>query len=190
MQDKRIVEAALRCVARWGVNKTTLDDVAREAGLSRATIYRLVPGGKDGLMELVARVEITEFFQKLAERLEAATSLEELLVTGMTEAGRHVVEHPALQFIIAYEPEIVLPGLAFAQMARVLRLASAFAAPYLARFIPPKEAPDAAEWVIRMLLSYAGCPSERVDMSDEESVRRLVRTFILPALLQTAATTI
>src|SRR5947209_4619502 len=187
MQDKRIVDATLRCVARWGVNKTTLDDVAREAGLSRATIYRLVPGGKDGLMELVARVEITEFFQKLAQRLEAATTLEELLVTGMTEAGRHIGEHPALQFIITYEPQIVLPGLAFAQMSRVLNLASAFATPYLSRFIPLDEAPEAAEWIIRILLSYAGCPSERVDMTNEESVRRLVRTFVLPALLQTVA---
>src|SRR4051812_24799591 len=111
MQDKRIVDAALRCVARWGVNKTTLEDVAREAGMSRATVYRLVPGGKDGLMELVARVEVTEFFQELAQRLDAATDLEDLIVTGMTEAGRHIAEHPALQYIITYEPEIVLPGL-------------------------------------------------------------------------------
>ena len=186
MQEKRIVDAALRCVARWGVNKTTLDDVAREAGLSRATIYRLVPGGKDGLMEMVARVEVTEFFQELAQRLEAATTLEELLVTGMTGAGRHMGEHPALQFIITYEPQIVLPGLAFAQMNRVLRLASAFATPYLARFIPPDDAAEAADFVVRILLSYAGCPSERVDLTDEQSVRRLVRTFVLPALLQTA----
>src|SRR2546421_12104957 len=109
MQDKRIVDATLRCVARWGVNKTSLDDVPREAGLSRATIYRLVPGGKDGLMELVARVEVTEFFQKLAQRLDASTSLEDLLVTGMTGAGQHMAEHPALQFVMTYEPQIVLP---------------------------------------------------------------------------------
>ena len=42
----RIVEATLRCIARWGIAKTTLDDVAREAGCGRATIYRAFPGGK------------------------------------------------------------------------------------------------------------------------------------------------
>src|SRR5207302_3283343 len=178
MQDKRIVDATLRCVARWGVNKTTLEDVAREAGMSRATIYRLVPGGKDGLMELVARFEVTEFFQKLGATLEAATDLEDLVVTGMLEAGRHIAEHPALQFILHYEPQIVLPGLAFAQMERVLRLAGAFATPYLAKFIAIDEAPEAAEWIIRILLSYAGCPSPTVDITDEASVRRLVRTFV------------
>ncbi|MGZ4705878.1 MAG: TetR/AcrR family transcriptional regulator, partial [Acidimicrobiales bacterium] len=46
----RILEAALRCVARWGLIKTTVDDVAREAGCSRATIYRAFPGGKQSVI--------------------------------------------------------------------------------------------------------------------------------------------
>ncbi|MBV9252708.1 MAG: helix-turn-helix transcriptional regulator, partial [Actinobacteria bacterium] len=52
--DQRILDATLRCIGRWGVAKTTLEDVAREAGCSRATVYRAVPGGKDGLIEAVA----------------------------------------------------------------------------------------------------------------------------------------
>ena len=42
----RIVDAALRCLARQGIAKTTVDDIAREAGLSRATLYRAFPGGQ------------------------------------------------------------------------------------------------------------------------------------------------
>ena len=34
--QNRVIAATLRCMARWGITKTTLDDVAREAGLSRA----------------------------------------------------------------------------------------------------------------------------------------------------------
>jgi hypothetical protein len=45
--EQRVVDALLACIARWGVSKTTVEDVAREAGISRATIYRLFPGGKD-----------------------------------------------------------------------------------------------------------------------------------------------
>ena len=56
MQDKRIVDATLRCVGRWGLAKTTLDDVAREAGCSRATVYRLFPGGKDSLFGTLVNV--------------------------------------------------------------------------------------------------------------------------------------
>src|SRR3954447_11197066 len=69
--EDRVIDAALRCVARWGIAKTTLDDVAREAGCSRATVYRVVPGGKDGLIEAVATREATRFFAALAQRLDA-----------------------------------------------------------------------------------------------------------------------
>ena len=40
----RLLDATVACIARVGVSKTTLDDVAREAGCSRATLYRYFPG--------------------------------------------------------------------------------------------------------------------------------------------------
>ncbi len=46
--------AALRGIARWGVAETTLADVAREAGCSRATIYRTLAGGKQALVTSLA----------------------------------------------------------------------------------------------------------------------------------------
>ena len=49
-QRVRIVDAALRCLARQGTAKTTVDDIAREAGLSRATLYRTFSDGKDGVL--------------------------------------------------------------------------------------------------------------------------------------------
>ena len=42
--DLRIRDAVLVCIARFGLAKTTLDDVAREAGCSRATLYRYFDG--------------------------------------------------------------------------------------------------------------------------------------------------
>lgn len=41
-QHARIVDAAERCFERWGAAKTSIDDVANEAGLSRATVYRYI----------------------------------------------------------------------------------------------------------------------------------------------------
>src|SRR5260370_1328957 len=38
--EPRAVAALLSCVARQGLRKTTLEDVAREAGCGRATLYR------------------------------------------------------------------------------------------------------------------------------------------------------
>lgn len=186
-QEARVVDAALRCIARWGVAKTALDDVAREAGLSRATVYRLFPGGRDGLLEAVARVEVARFFSAVAARLDQAGDLEELLVAGMTEAGRRILDHAALQFLLAHEPEIVVPKLAFRELDTVLRCAAAFAAPYLERWLAPDEARRAAEWVTRLVLSYASTPGEEMSIADEESVRRLVRAFVLPGLIQSVS---
>src|SRR3954453_19711885 len=71
-RERRIADAALRCFARWGVAKTTLDDVAREAGCSRATVYRFFPGGKDALVGTVACAEIAAFVDAIRRRLDAA----------------------------------------------------------------------------------------------------------------------
>ena len=38
---QRLVVAAYACVARHGMGKTTVEDIGREAGVSRATVYRI-----------------------------------------------------------------------------------------------------------------------------------------------------
>jgi AcrR family transcriptional regulator len=179
---QRVIDAALRCIARWGLAKTTFEDIAREAGCSRATVYRLFPGGKDALVEAVATSEVTRFFAGLADRFAATDSLEDLLVAGITEAGQRLHDHAALQFLLAHEPEAVLPHFAFRSADAVLATAAAFAAPYLARYLPADTAPRAGEWVARIVLSYISCPADGVDLADEASVRHLVKAFVLPGL--------
>jgi AcrR family transcriptional regulator len=184
--ETRIVDATLRCICRWGMAKTTLDDIAREAGCSRATVYRLFPGGgKDALMETVARTELSRFFAAVAAKLDQAESLEEALVTGMAEAGRRLLDHKPLQYLLANEPEAVLPRLAFNEMEQVLQAACVFAAPHLGRWLDPVDALRAAEWVARLVVSYAITPSEGVAIDDEGSVRALVTKFVLPGLQHT-----
>jgi AcrR family transcriptional regulator len=182
-QEQRVVDAALRCVARWGIGKTTLDDVAREASCSRATIYRLFPGGKDALLDAITAVELDRFFRGLAQTFDEAHDLEDLLVGGIVYASRALAGHAALQFVLAYEPELVLPKVAFHHADRVLSAISAFAAPYLTPHVGAEEAPRVAEWVARLVLTYTLAPADDVDTGDEESVRRLVRTFVLPGLV-------
>jgi AcrR family transcriptional regulator len=180
--ELRLVDAALRCIARWGVAKTTLDDIAREAGCSRATVYRVVGGGKDALLALATQVEIERFFAGVAERLEAAPDLESLIAVGLAEAARRIRDHAGLQYLLAHEPEAVVPHLAFGHLDDVLRRSRGFAEPWLARWLPAPHAARAADWVTRLVLSYSVCPAEGFDVTDEESARRLVRTYVLPGL--------
>ena len=180
---ERIIDATLRCVARWGVAKTTVDDVAREAGVGRATLYRMFPGGRDALFDGAVGAETARFFARLDALLVTTTSLEDTLVIGIVEAGSTLRDHPPLQFLLAHEPEAILPHMAFHQMDAVLRTIAALAGPYLAPWLSDREAAArAAEWVARIVLSYVVAPSADVDVCDAASVRNLVRLFILPGL--------
>jgi AcrR family transcriptional regulator len=179
-QRVRLVDAALWCISRQGIAKTTLDDVARAAGCSRATVYRAFPGGKEGLLAAVVDTEVARFFTALAPPMAAAEDLEAVLVSGMKAAAVAITEHPALSFVLEQEPELLLPHLAFTHLDNVLEVSSTFTAPFLGRWLDHEEARRVAQWAARIVLSYLSCPVEGVDVTDEAAVRHLVRTFMLP----------
>lgn len=52
----RILDAAYACFTRNGLHRTTIEDIAREAGVSRPTVYRYVAGKDEALQLLVDRV--------------------------------------------------------------------------------------------------------------------------------------
>jgi AcrR family transcriptional regulator len=180
--DGRLVGAALACIERWGVAKTTLEDVAREAGCSRATVYRAFPGGKRALLQAVAASELAGLFDALSSSLEAAEDLEELLVAGISRAAGWLQGRCALKFLLAHEPELVLPRGQGSGLDGLLRLACDFAAPYLERYLGPDPARRAAEWVARLVVSYTTCPAEGFDLAEADSARQLVRLFVLPGV--------
>ena len=181
--DERVVDALLECVARWGVAKTTVDDVARAAGLSRATVYRAFPGGKEVALQAAVRRELDRFFTEVGGVLAAAETLEDLLVVGASEAASFLLGHDALGTVLAHEPALVLPSCAFHRLDPALAAATAFVAPHLARFVDdPERAAAGAEWLVRVLLSYALSPSPAVVLTDPDSVRRFVRTYAIPVL--------
>lgn len=181
--EARLVEAMLDCIGRWGVAKTTADDIARAAGVSRATLYRVFPGGKEVAFEALLRHETARFFEQVTDRLDEADTLEDLLVVGALEAAAFLRDHEALGYVLRHEPERVVPALAFHRPDRAIALATGFVAPQLGRFLPAGDrTADDAELVVRLLLSYALSPSPTVDLSDPMSVRRFVRAYVLPVL--------
>lgn len=182
--EERITAAALSCFARWGVNRTTLDDIARESGLSRATIYRVFPGGKEVLAEAVLAAEITRFYGSLSVELDAAEELEDLLTIGVGSAMRFLLGHEALRAVIELDPELVLPQCAFHRLGPLLKVATGFVVPYIRPHVPdPSDAVHAAQHVVRVVLSYTLAPSPALDPADEDSVRRFVRTYLIPAIV-------
>ncbi|MGH9124813.1 MAG: TetR/AcrR family transcriptional regulator [Acidimicrobiales bacterium] len=180
--EGRILAAGLACIARWGVAKTSLDDVARQAGCSRATVYRLFPGGKEALVGAVARAEVAKVAAAVVAAGEGAPTIEELLAATLAEAWRQVHCHPAVASLQVHEPETIVPWLAFAGKEALLAFATDLLAPSLGRWLPVSEARRTAEWAARVWHSFTVFPSRGVDLGDDHSARCFVTTFMLPGL--------
>jgi AcrR family transcriptional regulator len=179
----RIVDGALDCLARQGIAKTTVDDIARAARLSRATVYRTFPRGKEGILAAVVETEVARLFSSLAVVMGEASDLEDVLVAGMVESARSLRDHAALSYLLAHEPGTVLPYLTFSQLDRLLLAAGDLAAPFFARWLEPDQASRAAEWAVRIVMAYCANPAPDTDLTDPEQTRALVRRFVLPGIL-------
>ena len=175
-----VLDAAVTCIARVGSQKTTLDDVARTAGCSRATVYRFFPGKQQLIGALVAR-EAARLGDALVARAAAEPDLAGAAAVAMHEGARRLREHPALTFVSMHEPEVLLPCLAFERESLLLRAAAQLVAPAFTRFLDNERAQRLAEWSARVTLSHLSCPSEYVDFADLGQVRALVDEFVIPS---------
>jgi len=181
----RLLGAAYACIGRAGLGKTTVEDVAREAGVSRATVYRHFPGGRDELMREVIAWETTRFFLRLADAVAGIHDFADLIEEALLYAHEAVESHAVLQQVLATEPDRLLPTLTV-ESERVCRHIAEFLVPYLEA--APRRGPDvepaaAADYIARMLLSWIGAPG-RWDLTDRGQVRTLVRSEFLAGVLQ------
>src|SRR5436853_4953219 len=108
-QRDRLLAATYRCVERFGLGKTTIEDVVKESGVSRATIYRQFPGGREELLLETVGWELSNYFNELADRVRDAPNLAELLERGLVFAHHSIAEHAVLRKMMETEPERLLP---------------------------------------------------------------------------------
>jgi AcrR family transcriptional regulator len=179
----RILEAAFACAARYGLAKTTMEDVGREAGLSRATVYRYFPKGKDELMAEVVAWQVAAFFDELTRAVAGRTDIADVLVETLVFARAAVEGHAVLQKILETEPDRLLPMLTV-EGNRLLAVVKQFLALAMQRGdpLPPGVDGDAAaDYLARMLLSHIGAQGGW-DLNDRDQVRKLVESEFLPGL--------
>ena len=178
--EQRVVDALLACIARWGMSKTTVEDVAREAGISRATVYRLFPKGKDAMVRASIRAEVARMMSVISAELVAAETLEDCLVTAMTQSTSFIRANDAFSYLRAHEPEAVESYLAFDRLDGVFGLSGSLVARSLQRFLGPSDAYDVGVWTARLVVSYLLLPADGVDLGDEATARRIVRDLHAP----------
>lgn len=182
----RILDAAARCFRRFGVTKTTLEDIAEQAGTSRATIYRTIPGGRDEIVLTVLLAESAAVLEPLRVELEAMDGFEEQMVEGVARAIELGREHPNLEMLFTAETvmaSVVVPG----AWAAVVGATEAFVAPLTESARRRGELrqglTDAAvsEWLCRIILSIFMAPDGYV--GHPAALRTYLRTFMVPSLV-------
>lgn len=180
----RIVDAAGACFARYGVAKTTVEDVAAAAGLSRATVYRAFTGGRDELILSVVLRDLTGFLDHLAARLRNERTPEAAIVEGIMDAVAWVRGAPQVSPFLAPDSA----GHAQAAVARaaeqVLELCCGYVRPYFelaqrqGMLRDGIDVEGSMEFLFRIISSMVVLPRRR----DAEATRRFLRTYVVPVL--------
>jgi len=176
--ETRILDATKQCCAQWGVEKVTVDDIAAAAGVSRATLYRIFPGGKDVLFEALRVRERAEFFDALTAQVtevDGLDDLEDLVVRLVVTATRELRADEHLALMLASEPGETLVELTAGGMPRIIETATDYLGPMLKPHLAPDVAPFVIELLVRITLSYFLAPSVHVDLGDPESARAFLR---------------
>ncbi|RJL25157.1 TetR/AcrR family transcriptional regulator [Bailinhaonella thermotolerans] len=182
---ERVLDAALELYLHFGLRRTTVEDVARRAGLSRVTVYRRF-ARKGDLTQAVILRELRRFLADFEAAITPLPTLAEQLVEGFAVTLRAARSHPLLTRMLATEPEALLPELTI-HAGPFLALARDFLTDHALRADPAltraRVAP-VAELFVRLALSLVLTPQTCVPLDTDEDLRAYARDHLAPLLAQ------
>lgn len=177
-----IISAAFACFRTRGLAKTTMVDIAREADVSRSTVYEYFKD-KETVVEACAEAASQRFYRNMAKAIsrDGGSTVEDRLARAAVFVcqARRVLE-PEVYFDHE-EVNLMLTKNA----ATLLQECTEFVAPYLSAARHTGEVRKdlditaAAEWYSRMLFSFFTTPSHYVNMLDDDAVADFVRQFVV-----------
>jgi AcrR family transcriptional regulator len=175
-----IVESAYACFRRQGLQKATIVDIARTAGVSRSTIYEYF-SDKAAIIEACAEYASERFYREMSKAMDQGSTLEEKLSSAavfVTQARRAIASEK-------YFDEDAISLLLTKDAAVLLRECVDFFAPYLsaARLTgevrKDLDVEAAGEWFARILFSLFSTPSSTLDMDNPEVAAEFVRAHVV-----------
>jgi AcrR family transcriptional regulator len=93
------IAAARRCFRRFGVDKTTMDDVAKEAGMARSRLYKTIATRQE-VIEGAVLDRLGEIAAEIRPLLTRSTNLSDALVTGSLATTKAARSDPELTNLI------------------------------------------------------------------------------------------
>ncbi|GIH03021.1 TetR family transcriptional regulator [Rhizocola hellebori] len=182
----RILDAAYVQFSKMGILRSTMEDVARRAGVSRITVYRRF-ATKDALVEHVIRREFRRYFDQFLIDIEQADNAADRVVLGFVSSLRAIRGNPLIGGLIAAEPDLLLPSmindggqtLAAVRQFVAGQLRAEQRAGNMAKDLDPNLV---AELMVRVSASFLTIPSQIIDLDDDEQLAAVARQFLVPML--------
>jgi AcrR family transcriptional regulator len=172
--SRRILDSAFECVRDIGLGRTTMEDVARAAHVSRQTVYRYFPSKEHLILALVLQEE-EQFLSGVRGAFAAAANLEEGCRESLLFCLRFARDHPLLDRLLATDPETLLPYLT-TRAGPVLARARDVMVELLASkaWVRADLLEQAADTGVRMAVSYALAPPNRPEEQVAADLARMM----------------
>ncbi|MBS9375055.1 TetR/AcrR family transcriptional regulator [Rhodococcus sp. B50] len=184
----KILKATETMFQRYGVVKTTMDDIAKEAGVSRPTVYRYF-GDRDSLIVALIEARSRRLFGKARDYLRERETFAEQIVDGLiflVDRGR---QDPIVRLIVSPEHMDMATALV-GSSGLAARLTYEMWAPLLEEARARGEIREGltdeeiCQWIALVQLILVG----RLDFNSEDDPdnRRMLTNFLLPCIVNDA----
>lgn len=180
---RRILDAAAAVFIDFGIRRASMDDIARRAGLGRATLYRRFPH-KDGLVQAALLAQARDFLAEMDRRIQGMERAEDQLAEGFVAFVTGIRRHPLLTRLLATEPEDVLPWLTV-NGELIIALGRTYAAGLIRGNQDPHQPADydadlVAEMLVRLGHSLLLTPGGAIPLDDEQAMRAFAHHYLMP----------
>jgi AcrR family transcriptional regulator len=186
---ERLLDAAEGCLGQFGPQKTSMEDVARAAGMSRATVYRYFEN-RDALLLGVASRQASDLAGEAIQYLGNFNTISDWLVEGLLFTLREIPQRPVFASLVtsldsSAASKLLLGSTGMIQIGvNVLR--PMFATAKEQSLLRDDVNIDMLiEWLLRVLWTYLNAPSQVA--TDEEGMRKLFRMMLIPAVLKNSS---
>jgi len=186
---ERLLDAAEGCLEQFGAQKTSMEDVARAAGMSRATVYRYFEN-RDALLLGVASRQASALAAEAISYLSRYDTISDWMVEGLLFTLRELPRRPVFASLVTSldsrsSGNLLLGSTGLIQIG-VNVLGPVFANAKEQGLLRDEIEPEMLiEWLLRMLWTYLNAPSQVA--ADEEGMRKLFRMMLIPAVLKDSA---
>ena len=180
-QESAILKAAAEEVALVGVGRLSMDVVARQAGVSRSTLYRRFPS-RDALVTELGR-QTFGFAMARLQTVGIDSGPKDAAVTAFREGVRLLTGEPVMRRFLQLDGEFTDT----AEMVAEARLFLVSAATAMAKALraagatmPDHQLLAVAEVHIRLAASLVQVSTAVLDVTDDEAVAGYARTYLAP----------